>query len=250
MAMLSFGKSWMLVREVRAMADDSGDGYALGRLVLDYIKAFLWPVVAVIVVVIYQDDVRKILSEREVDIFGLRIGEKVEQIESQAMAEIEDIRLLLEAERAETGSDAAPQLSEDIDTKLASLERNLSREIAQVQVEQQALQAAPASAREAVVEAGGSRANRAAAAERRGFEALIRHDVSAAIAAFDEARSIWPEYHNVAEIGRVLRQQRDRLADPESPAWQQLYREILTRYSWGLPEDLRDGIRAGATAAK
>jgi len=230
------------------MASDSGSDYALGHLVLDYIKAFLWPVVAVIVVLIYQDDVRKILSEREVDIFGLRIGEKVEQIESQAMAEIEDIRLLLEAQQAGADTEASPELSADIDTKLSSLERNLSREIAQVQVEQQALQAAPPSERQAAAEAGGSRAKSAAAAERRGFEALVRHDVTQAIAAFDEARSIWPEYHNVAEIGRALRKQQDRLTDPQSPAWQQLYREILTRYSWGLPDDLRDAIREGATS--
>lgn len=64
-----------------------------------------------------------------------------------------------------------------------------------------------------------------------------------------EARRIWPEYHNVAEIGRALRKREDRLRDPESPGWQQLYREIITRYSWGLPEDLRKAIRQGATQA-
>src|SRR3546814_4693461 len=94
--------------------ESSGGNYDLGRLVLDYIKAFLWPVVALAVVGIYQDDVRKILSEREVDIFGLRIGEKVEQIESQAMAEIEDIRLLLEAQK---------QRSEEHTSELQSLMR-------------------------------------------------------------------------------------------------------------------------------
>jgi hypothetical protein len=230
------------------MTDGSGKDYALGRLILDYIKAFMWPAVAVVVVVIYQDDVREILKEREVDIFGLRIGEKVEQIESQAMAEIQDIRLLLEAQQAETaaadGTD--PQLAADIEAKLASLERNLSREISQVQSEQQALRTAPATERTTAVEAGASRAERAAAAERRGFEAVIERDLDAAIAAFDEARRIWPEYHNVAEIGRALRRWRDRLENPESSAWPQFYREILTRYSWGLPEDLRTEIRAGA----
>lgn len=235
------------------MTDGSGKNYALGRLVLDYIKAFMWPLVAIVVVLIYQDDVRQILSEREVDIFGLRIGEKVEQIESQAMAEIEDIRLLLEAQQAaqetEPDTETAPQLSEDIDTKLRSLESNLSREIARVQVEQQTLQAAPPAQRQAAVAAEGSRATKATAAERRGFEALIDHEVTAAIAAFDEARSIWPEYHNVAEIGRTLRRQQEALADPAGDAWPRLYREILTRYSWGLPEDLRDAIRAGAAQA-
>lgn len=235
------------------MTDGSGKNYALGRLILDYIKAFMWPVVAVIVVLIYQDDVRQILSEREVDIFGLRIGEKVEQIESQAMAEIEDIRLLLEAQQAaqqaDAGAEAAPQISEDIDAKLRSLETNLSREISRVQVEQQTLRTAPPAERQATVEADSSRAGKAAAAERRGFEALIDHDVKAAIAAFDEARRIWPEYHNVAEIGRALRRLEDALADPASDAWPRLYREVLTRYSWGLPDDLRKEIRTGAAQA-
>lgn len=235
------------------MADDGAKNYALGRLILDYIKAFMWPAVAIIVVLIYQDDVRQILSERQVDIFGLRIGERVEQIESQAMAEIQDIRLLLDAQQQaqRSGSDGTvtPQLNDDIDAKLRSLESNLSREIAQVQSEQQALRSAPAAERQATAEAGGSRASRAAIAERRGFEALIDRDVAAAIAAFDEARGIWPEYHNVAEIGRTLRHQQDALADPGSDAWPRLYREILTRYSWGMPEDLRREIRAGAAAA-
>lgn len=235
------------------MTDGGGKDYALGRLILDYIKAFMWPLVAIIVVLIYQDDVRQILSEREVDIFGLRIGEKVEQIESQAMAEIEDIRLLLEAQqetrRADGDAETAPQLSEDIDTKLRSLESHLSREIARVQVEQQALRTAPPAERETAMEADSSRARNAAAAERRGFEALIDHDIQAAIAAFDRARGIWPEYHNVAEIGRLLRRLEAALADPNSDAWPRLYREILTRHSWGLPEDLRTEIRAGAAAA-
>jgi|GEM_PF-1838459 hypothetical protein len=236
------------------MADDGGSDYALGRLILDYIKAFMWPLVAVFVVVIYQDDVRQILAERQVDIFGLRIGDRVEQIESQAMAEIEDLRQLLETQRAaaEAGADsAAPdaQLSHDIETKLSSLERNISREVAQVQDTRQMVEATPSAQRTATVEAVSSRTERAAAAERRGFEALLGRDLTAAIAAFDEARSIWPEYHNVAELGRALRNRRDDLADPASPDWPLLYREILTRYSWGMPDDLRSALRSEVAQA-
>jgi hypothetical protein len=229
------------------MADTgSGEkGYALGRLVLDYIKAFLWPAVAVIVVAIYQDDVRKILAEREVDIFGLRIGERVEQIESQALAEIEDIRLLLRAaDEAAPEAAPAPALSEDIQAKLSSLERNLSREIAQVQTAQQEPQTTLRDDPRAV-----QFGTAAGVAERAGFQALLERDLDAAIANFDEARLLWPEYHNVAEIAQLLRSRRDRLGDPRSDAWPQLYREILTSYSWGLPADLRDAIRAKAAAA-
>jgi len=161
------------------------------------------------------------------------------------MAEIEDIRLLLRAaDEAAPEAAPAPALSEDIEAKLSSLERNLSREIAQVQTAQQEPQTTlrddPRAVRFGIA---------AGVAERAGFEALIARDVDAAIAAFDEARAIWPEYHNVAEIGRALRNRRDRLADPQSPAWTELYRDILTRYSWGLPADLRDAIRSKVAAA-
>ena len=81
------------------------------------------------------------------------------------------------------------------------------------------------------------------------FDKSTVSDIERAIQAFDEARSIWPEYHNVAEIGRALRKREDKLRDPNGPGWQQLYREIITRYSWGLPEDLRKAIRQGATQA-
>ena len=237
------------------MAEDSGGGYVLGRLVLDYIKAFMWPAVAIIVVVLYQDDVRRILLERQVDIFGLRIGERVEQIGSQAAAEIEDIRTLLEAQR-ETGATGTggEQLNQDIETKLSTLERNLSREISQVQtVQQQAVQQQtaplPADVPQAVPVGGGREAH-AAAAERRGFEALIAHDVAAAAAAFEEARTAFPDYHNVAELARALRKREDSLADAgDAAAWTELYREILTKYSWGLPADLRAAIRTEAAKA-
>ena len=233
-----------------ASTTESANDYVLGRLVLDYFRAFLWPLVVAVVVLVYQEDVRQILSEREVDIFGLKIGDKVEQIESQALAEIADIRALVDAQQASTGNGANPEIAQDIETKLETLERNLSREIAQVQSAQQAQRipppgkTAPASA-----PVRSDRASLAAAAERRGFEALIEHDVTAAIAAFDEARKIWPDYHNVAEIGRALRKWEKRLSDPGNPAWAQFHREILTRYSWGLPADLRDAIRQAAAKA-
>src|SRR3546814_17366014 len=106
--------------------ESSGGNYDLGRLVLDYIKAFLWPVVALAVVGIYQDDVRKILSEREVDIFGLRLGEKAEHIESQAMSRLEDTRPLLEAPKQAAGGRApAPRLRADRDGSLTTQETPL-----------------------------------------------------------------------------------------------------------------------------
>lgn len=219
--------------------------YALGRLILDYIRSFLWPAVALIVVFVYQDDVRTLLFERQVDIFGLRIGERVQEVESQALAEIADIRALLD----ELQTDAAtPELQQDIGEKLTQFERNLSREIAQVRTAPAA--AAPVPVAAAVqAPAADARSERAGAAERAGFEALLARDADAALRHFDAARGIWPEYHNVAEIGRLLRKWEERLSSRPQEAWPALYREILTRYSWGMPNDLRPALRSAASAA-
>jgi hypothetical protein len=225
------------------MSDGDRDPYAFGRLVLEYLRVFMWPLIVLAVVLVYQDDVRKILSEREVDIFGLRIGKQVADIEQRALAEIADVRHLLEAQQA-PGSANAGEIAQDIDTKLASLERNLNREIGRIQRTDEAVQR-PSQATGGV----GDRAQRAAAAERRGFEAILERNLDGALAAFGEAYRIWPDYRNVQEILRLLEKDKERLRAPADTAWTQLYRTILTRYSWGLPDDLRPRFRAETAAA-
>ena len=227
------------------MSEDT-QRYALGRLILEYIRAFLWPTVALVVVLVYQDDVRTILQERQVDIFGLRIGEKVQEIQSRASAEISDIRTLLEQQQAGLPASAQPEVIADIETKLSSLQRNLNREITAVRAVP--VQAAPAAA---VVSrtVTDTRAEQAAAAERRGFQALIDRDIGEALAGFEAAQQAWPDYHNVAEILGLLRDRHAELRDQAGRAWPELYREVLAKYSWGLPDDLRPALREGAASA-
>jgi hypothetical protein len=224
------------------MADVGERSYTLGRLILDYVRAFMWPAIIILLVMMYTEDIRRILSERDVNIAGVvHIGAKVQEIESRTRAEIADVRTLVEEQRSRG---ASGEIASDIDTKLQNLELNLSREIAQVQgIPQQGQAAVQAPPTPAPTSEPLERAERAAAAERRGFESLVRRDVAQALAAFDEAYTVWPEYHNVAEIRRLLGEWRDRLASPDSDAWPQLYRNILTRYSWGLPADLRPAFR-------
>ena len=53
--------------------------------------------------------------------------------------------------------------------------------------------------------APGSSRDRVAAAQRRGFEAILERDVERAIAVFQEAYDIWPVYPNVDAILRLLK---------------------------------------------
>ena len=231
-------------------AEEQRDPYAFGRLILDYLRVFIWPLVILVVIFIYQNDIRKILSEREVDIFGLRIGKQVADIEKRTLAEIDDIRILLEKQRAGESADVN-DISKDIEAKLTSLENNLNREIGRIQQTQEQIEMATqkTASDEIGTRPTATRLERAAAAERQGFEHLLERDVDGAIGAFGRAYEIWPDYHNVQEILESLEKAKDRLRSRDNSSWNQLYRMILTKYSWGLPKDLRLQFREKTAAA-
>ncbi len=84
--------------------------------------------------------------------------------------------------------------------------------------------------------------------ERLGFEALLNNDIPAARDAFAAAEEAWPEYHNVAEIHRLL----TAVARELPPGTESLPRaklhEVMTRimedYSWGMPPAIKTRMEA------
>ena len=94
-----------------------------------------------------------------------------------------------------------------------------------------------------------SRAVQAEAWERAGFDAISARHLEDAIQAFASAREVWPDYHMVAEIADYLRTKAPE-ASLDAADWTAIDREILEKYSWKMPEDLRDGFRARVTASK
>lgn len=232
------------------MASDGGDRYALGRLILDYLRTFMWPVIALFIVVLFQDDVRKILENREVELAGVvRIGPQIEQLEQQAKEEIADIRALLQAQQESEGgaaSEAAEQVSADIENKLTNLSSQLTRGVEQIQ---QTAPAAMPTQQAAPIIAQETRVQKVSAMERRGFSALLDRDVGAALEAFGDAVEAWPDYHNVSEIHKLLSKSEDELSDAQSPQWKEVYRIVLADFSWGMPSDLRPEFRTLAASS-
>jgi hypothetical protein len=93
-----------------------------------------------------------------------------------------------------------------------------------------------------------TRADEAAPFERAGFEAILERRLDDAIEAFERARAVWPDYHNVDEIAAYLSEVRATEAPLDAASWAAIDRIILTRYSWGMPAHLRDAFRARVTA--
>lgn len=84
--------------------------------------------------------------------------------------------------------------------------------------------------------------------ERQGFEALLENDIPAARDAFAAAEKAWPEYHNVAEIHRLLAKVSGGLRPgteslPEAEH-HKVMRTIMQDYSWGMPPAIRTKMEA------
>jgi hypothetical protein len=83
--------------------------------------------------------------------------------------------------------------------------------------------------------------------EVKGFQFIVSKDVDAALEAFAKAEKLWPSYHNVAEIRKLLNDNRAALIaapkEGKSPAWTNVYQTLLSKYSWGMPADVQNKLR-------
>lgn len=231
------------------MAAERGDSYALGRLILDYLRTFMWPVLVLVLLFGYGDKIWNLLDSREVELAGvLKLGQQVSQIKENTNEELDDIRALLSA--VQGGGGPTAQIVKDIEAKIGKVERNLDREVSQIRsvAPRSPVPSKPVQKSVKVDQPVGADALATASAqERLGFEAILKRDVDAAYKAFDAAYRSYPEYHNVREIRAVLESKRRALASPQSPEWDTLYQRILADLSWGMPADLRPRFRALVT---
>lgn len=221
------------------------DPYVRARLVLEYLRAFAWPLVVLVILALYGPDLVGLVSEREFEAFGVRFGPRIAEVQEQVEAELADVRDLLERQRNAPEAERE-QIAEDLAVKVRNLEENVTRAVDDIR--QSADQAQTATGRQArppiPAEITTSRRTDAQRLEAEGFDALIARDAEQALSVLDEAHRLWPDYHNVAEIRTLLRTAGGRLNDPNSPAWKDVYRSILTDYSWGMSKEHRAALRA------
>ena len=190
------------------------------EIILEYLKVLMWPLIVVVGFAFYSDQFFEIIESREVDVFGLKIGNQVDEIASSYKAELEDLK----AQMSEPDQSSLLR-------KVENIEANLERELAQVKL---------SAIGEGTGSAAQTRSEQVARLERAGFVAMMNQNVGAAIAAFSAARTIWAGYHNVSEIEALLVKGESQLAAADnSLAWQNLYQVVMAQYSWGMPADIR-----------
>jgi len=192
--------------------------------VLDYIKVLIWPTIFVMAFLIYGKEIFSVLGSREIEVFGLKVGKKVEDISDNYRMELEELR-----ERIKQIDDNKALLD-----KIEGIESNLNKEMSQVKSSSidTELSSENIRKRESVVRL-----------EREGFEKILNRDINGAIRAFSEASTLWPEYHNVSEIRNLLLSNKIELSKPNNVTlWKEVSRTIMIKYSWGIPTNLRRKI--------
>ena len=220
---------------------------ATARLILDYIRTFIWPLVVVFILLLYKQDVLQLIKTRQIKVAGVfEVGESINDLNANAQAELADLRKFIEEIRASANDPAkVAQLTENLTANVDSLKVNLDKNITQIKRESTQPRQMKS---EATAPSAADAKGQAQSLELRGFEALLDRDVDAAIDAFAKAEALWPDYHNVTEIKRLLTRKQNELAsapkEGKSPAWSELYRILISKYSWGMPTAVRTKLHA------
>ncbi|QPB85427.1 hypothetical protein CWC22_020610 [Pseudoalteromonas rubra] len=209
------------------MNDNTEQKLAAYRLVLDYIKVFLWPAILILAFAVYGDKLFKIIEQREIDAFGLKLGKQIEDISSNYEAQIAQLKKDIQASQ-----EPATLLK-----KVDGIQVNLAKQLSNVKQSVLLTKTQSVPNRKAQVDQY----------ERAGFNAILARDISEALSQFSAAQAIWPDYHNVSEVKRLLSKQKNQLHDSQSTAWQAVFDTILMQYSWGMPDDIRAQFRQVAT---
>ena len=78
--------------------------------------------------------------------------------------------------------------------------------------------------------------------EQKGFDFLVARDSEAALAAFTKAAELWPSYHNVSEIKKLIEENLTALKEGKEETWVTFNKTLLAKYSWGMPPDIKNKL--------
>jgi len=226
-----------------------------------YVEVLVWPAVALVGIFVFQDGVNGLIRGNiEVKAFGVYIKGSPSQVEAEVtekanalekrtaelLSEVGELkgiqeRLITENNNLQAAAKSCSPLSPETSQELETL-RNASKELsASISQRVSGVQEA----------ANRTRFEEASRLEKQGFEALIDSAYEQAVSRFSSADEVYPTFHNVHEIAKLLSR---NLAELEDPATEPQTRRIvldtiLTDYSWGMPSSAKLAINKELAAS-
>jgi hypothetical protein len=221
------------------MADKSGAEFSL-----EIVKTFLWPALAVAAVIWLGPDLKEILKDRTFKIGLIEVGDRISNLKvSMQDSFVAQKDYLAKIKENATNPEMVRELTDAATQDIVNAQRGVKKEVQNIQ------EAIPQPIGAATNPAGishqpeGKTGPNAIDLELQGFKAILARDVNAAISAFTEAEKIWPTYHNVAEIRRMLVAKRQALTANNISQWTEVYQHLVNELSWGMPAEIRQQIQ-------
>lgn len=210
--------------------------------ILEYGKTFIWPALIVALLIVFNSEIHDILKGGGWSVGPVKVEQRVNvmatAVQNQFLAQ-KDLATKIQ----ENSGDQAKvkEYADKLIENIKASQQGLSKDVDQLK----AVIPAQQSGAGEQVPTTKERPATAQDWELKGFEALVAKDVDTAIDAFAQAESIWPQLHNVAEIRSLLVSKREALKDPKSAEWRATQLKILSDYSWGMPPNVREKLKAG-----
>lgn len=244
------------------------------KITLEYIRTLIWPLFALMVLLVFQSDISGMISRGvELDILGVTIkgasGENLENLlaeeaklrnafdglekklreqadmNKRLAAEKEQLMTennRLEAQLMQTRIAAGEDLNEILEPTAAGgdeAHKEKDAVIASQELERDIQQ----NLNMAQMILAGPSAKEASKHERDGFDNILAGRWEAAHDSFQSAYEIYPDYHNVREIQRLLRKNMEALMAGDKATVREVLHSIIERYSWGAPADVVKSIQ-------
>ncbi|SRR5579883_1838978 len=217
------------------------------EIVLEYIKVFIWPFLAVGAVLWLGGDLKEILETRTVKIGVLEIGNRISGLDSTLqntlVVQKDNLNKIIALSNNE---DVKKYAQLNIDS-IESTQKGIKKDIQTIQGALPQPSASTSEKNDPVpteTQVGNKPPTTAAGWEAQGFDYLLKRDILPALDAFTQAEKVWPDYHNVSEIKGLLIQNQAALQSKSSEKWKEIYQEILSKYSWGMPSSARLGMQS------
>jgi len=208
---------------------------------LEYARVFIWPVLVVIGVAFFYPEVHEIIKNGGWSVGPVKVEQRIDvlskTLQEQLIAQKDFATKIQENSADQTKvKDYAGRLLQNITTS----QQGLSKDVDELKA---AIPDRQASTNNQESQKSDS-PETAQDWELKGFNALVAKDVDNAVSSFAQAEAIWPDYHNVAEIRSLLVSKREALKDPKSSEWRLTLQKVLSDYSWGMPADVREKLKA------
>ena len=215
------------------------------ELILEAARVFLWPLLIVLAVLWFESDVTDMLKNRSFKIGLVEVGDRINSLEGSVQGE-----LILQTDYLNKILDNADDpaivrtTTNEALSAIGNAQVGIKKDIQNISNVVPAIVPSVPEQKQLA----STRPSTAKGWESIGFDNINARDIESAIAAFTEAEKLWPDYHNVSEIRRLLVRKRQDLKDPDSKTWSEVYETILRDLSWGMPAAARQEMQSRLNA--